>query len=61
MLFFFWSRLWFIFFIMPFISLGMSLVATVGDSLLTSLVEEHEQVPPFSNSLQDNFRGLSSE
>ena len=43
-LFFFWFRLWFFFFIMPFISLGMSVVGTVGDSMLTSLVDEHEQV-----------------
>lgn len=30
--------------IMPFISFGMSLVATVSDSLLTTLVSEKEQV-----------------
>ncbi|KHJ99288.1 hypothetical protein OESDEN_00713 [Oesophagostomum dentatum] len=29
--------------IMPFVSFGMSLVATVADSLLTSLVAENEQ------------------
>ncbi|VDO26781.1 unnamed protein product [Heligmosomoides polygyrus] len=42
-LFFFFHRLWMIVVIMPFISFGMSLVATVSDSLLTTLVSEKEQ------------------
>ncbi|EYC43782.1 hypothetical protein Y032_0481g2264 [Ancylostoma ceylanicum] len=43
-LFFFFYRLWMIMIIMPFASFGMSLVATVADSLLTALVEENEEV-----------------
>ncbi|KIH56468.1 hypothetical protein ANCDUO_13351 [Ancylostoma duodenale] len=42
-LFFFFNRLWMIVIIMPFVSFGMSLVATVADSLLTALVAENEQ------------------
>ncbi|EYC43786.1 hypothetical protein Y032_0481g2266 [Ancylostoma ceylanicum] len=42
-LFFFFNRLWMIMIIMPFVSFGMSLVATVADSLLTALVAENEQ------------------
>ncbi|VDL79904.1 unnamed protein product [Nippostrongylus brasiliensis] len=42
-LFFFFNWLWMIIVIMPFISFGMSLVATVADSLLTALVSENEQ------------------
>ncbi|KIH55330.1 hypothetical protein ANCDUO_14513 [Ancylostoma duodenale] len=42
-LFFFFYRLWMIVIIMPFASMGMSLVATVADSLLTALVAEDEQ------------------
>ncbi|EPB66225.1 transporter, major facilitator family protein [Ancylostoma ceylanicum] len=42
-LFFFFNRLWMIMVIMPFVSFGMSLVATVADSLLTALVAENEQ------------------
>ncbi|ETN85442.1 transporter, major facilitator family protein [Necator americanus] len=42
-MFFFFYRLWMIIIIMPFISFGMSLVATVADSLLTALVAENEQ------------------
>lgn len=32
---------------MPFVSLGMSVVATCADSLLTALVDESEQVRSF--------------
>ncbi|CAJ0948997.1 unnamed protein product, partial [Mesorhabditis belari] len=39
----FYVRLWMFCIIMPLTSMGMSLVATVADSLLTSVVEEDEQ------------------
>ncbi|PIO63287.1 hypothetical protein TELCIR_15113 [Teladorsagia circumcincta] len=42
-LFFFFHWLWMIVVVMPFIAFGMSLVATVADSLLTALVAENEQ------------------
>ncbi|PAV62356.1 hypothetical protein WR25_16742 isoform C [Diploscapter pachys] len=42
-LFFFLNYLYFILVIMPFCALGMSIVGTVADSLLTALVEESEQ------------------
>ncbi|CAJ0580397.1 unnamed protein product, partial [Mesorhabditis spiculigera] len=40
----YFNALWLICLIMPFTCMGMSLVATVADSLLTSVVEENEQV-----------------
>ncbi|CAD6195440.1 unnamed protein product [Caenorhabditis auriculariae] len=43
LMFAFFVNTWSVLYIMPFLSLGMSLVATVADSLLTSLVEEDEQ------------------
>uniref|UniRef100_A0A158R114 MFS domain-containing protein n=1 Tax=Nippostrongylus brasiliensis TaxID=27835 RepID=A0A158R114_NIPBR len=36
-------RLWVVFIILPFLAIGMSLVDTASDSLLTSLVSENEQ------------------
>uniref|UniRef100_A0A7I4YQU3 MFS domain-containing protein n=1 Tax=Haemonchus contortus TaxID=6289 RepID=A0A7I4YQU3_HAECO len=42
-LFFFFHWLWMIVVVMPFIAFGMSLVATVADSLLTALVAENEE------------------
>lgn len=38
---------WMLLVIMPFVSLGMSVVATCADSLLTALVDESEQVRSF--------------
>ncbi|KAK6751082.1 hypothetical protein RB195_002823 [Necator americanus] len=62
-MFFFFYRLWMIIIIMPFISFGMSLVATVADSLLTALVAENEQglVLGVATSFNSFSLGLSDE
>uniref|UniRef100_A0A1I7WYT7 Uncharacterized protein n=1 Tax=Heterorhabditis bacteriophora TaxID=37862 RepID=A0A1I7WYT7_HETBA len=62
-LFFYFSSLWMIFLIMPFIALGMSLVATVADSLLTTFVEENEQglILGIASTLNSFVRTFSPE
>ncbi|CAI2350616.1 unnamed protein product [Caenorhabditis sp. 36 PRJEB53466] len=52
---------WMLLLIMPFVSLGMSVVATCADSLLTALVEESEQgiVLGTSTSLNSLVRTFS--